>query len=749
MKIAAFIPNLLAGIILTLPFASAYIPDASGGSLDLMDAATGIGGIRTIFVGDSTVVTLSDIAWSMSEGNSTSSTMVWETSVNGEVKASGVVELDGVDPDDLPTSIDAGSIVVDKTQLSTVEVSVSMEGGEPTSASGDYQTYGKGAAIAPLIVIILLALTTQMVELSLFSGIWLGASIITGSLADGFTTTIVEFLTGALANEGHVMVILFTMFLAGTVGMMQKSGGMLGFTNLISKYATTPRAGQFACIIVGIIIFFDDYANLLMTGEMMRPLLDVLFVSREKLSFIVDATAAPIASISPVSSWVGYEAGLVQDAIDVLLETNSELTIATSGFAVFLQSLRYSYYSLFMIGLIAMLIATQRDYGPMLIAERKVRVYERTDGGDGAAKGGKMEGTAHLAPKEDQPLLAFNMLIPILVLVIMVFWILVNTGSTGEPGQSFMSKIEGGDSYIALLYGTLGTAFVTIIFYLVQFTVPGTSALAMPTPANLKGLLSFSKAEDAPRFLMTLNDSIEAFLYGMARIFLAIVVLTLAWGCGSVMTAVGADRLFSSAIVGGGIPPEILPTLTFVIALLMALATGTSWGTMSILFPLLLVPTYEASDGNPEIFYATVSAVLGGAVAGDHCSPISDTTILASLACDTQLMAHVNTQAPYALWVIIFAILVGYIPMGYGAFPNIIGILLGWVCCALFVFFICVPVMSPTGRYDILTTLCCGKSTELQELAADCVKKVEGEAPKEAAGEEAADEEAAEVEKDA
>ena len=285
---------------------------------------------------------------------------------------------------------------------------------------------------------------------------------------------------------------------------------------------------------VGILIFFDDYANLLLTGETMKPLLDVLFVSREKLSFIVDATAAPIASISPISSWVGFEAGLVQEAIDTILERNggAELTIPEKGFGVFLESIRFSYYSLFMIGLIAMLIGTQRDFGPMLLAERRVRVYDRTDGGPKATSAAMEESEARKNdPKEDQPLLMHNFLVPIILWVILVFVILVNSGSSGDGSQTFIEKIEGGDSYVALLYGTMGTALITMILYLLQITVPGTGTLAMPTPSNLMDMLPWRKAaveergDKPPRFLMTVDESIESFLFGMARIFLAIVVL--------------------------------------------------------------------------------------------------------------------------------------------------------------------------------------------------------------------------------
>lgn len=214
------------------------------------------------------------------------------------------------------------------------------------------------------------------------------------------------------------------------------------------------------------------------------------------------------------------------------------------------------------------------------------------------------------------------------------------------------------------------------------------------------------------------------------------------------MESIGVDRLFATWIIGGAIPFQVLPMLTFLIALLMALATGTSWGTMAILFPLILVPTYEASGGNAEIFYATTSAVMGGAVAGDHMSPISDTTVLSALACDVTLMGHVTTQAPYVFWIVFFCIVFGYIPVGYSAYPNFVGLLLGWASCALFVYFICVPIISPTGRWDIITMLCCGHSDELKELGSDCIKKSNGETLIGSEGDEEHDDDGDELEKE-
>jgi Na+/H+ antiporter NhaC len=179
-----------------------------------------------------------------------------------------------------------------------VEILLQIDDDE-AGTDGEYEVYRSGVSLIPLVFILIMALTTHMVELSLFCGVWIGAWIVTGTLADGFRDTLNVYILDALADYGHVYVILFTVFLSGTVGMMQKSGGMLGFTREVAKIATTPRTGELACFCVGVIIFFDDYCSVLLAGETMRPLMDLLCISREKLSFVVDATSAPIASISP------------------------------------------------------------------------------------------------------------------------------------------------------------------------------------------------------------------------------------------------------------------------------------------------------------------------------------------------------------------------------------------------------------------------------------------------------------------
>jgi len=220
-----------------------------------------------------------------------------------------------------------------------------------------------------------------------------------------------------------------------------------------------------------------------------------------------------------------------------------------------------------------------------------------------------------------------------------------------------------------------------------------------------------------------------AFLVGMEKIFGAMVVLTLAWATGAIMQAVGLNRFFGDVLTNEALDYRMLPTLTFIVSVLIAFATGTSWGTMTIMFPLVLVPAYEASNGDANIFYGVTAAILAGAVAGDHCSPISDTTILSSMASECQLMSHVKTQGPYALMVALWSILVGTIPSGYESFSNGISLLLGFVFMAFHVVFTSEFAINKTGRFDIFTEIylrCFDRKNEfLLQLKADVVKAYE------------------------
>ncbi|CAJ1935026.1 unnamed protein product [Cylindrotheca closterium] len=698
------------------------------GSVVLTDVDTGISDLRTIFTDDEIAVSLDGLEWESNGGNTTDGLLFYKTYLDGELMSEGNMTLGDVGRE-LPSGLDAGTVKATAGGRHTIEVIVTSGEAEAVT-DREVESYAAGVSILPLLVILVLSVTTNMVELSLFSGIFVGACIVAGEINQGFKDTVEDFILNALADVGHGYVFLFTFFLSGLVAMLERSGGMLGFTRYISQYATDARRGQVAAFVVGVVIFFDDYANTLLAGQSMRPLVDSLFVSREKLAFFVDATAAPIASISPVSSWVGYEVGLIQDEIDAISERfGGDITIDGSGMALFLASIKYRYYPIFMLLLIIGLIATQRDFGTMLIAERKTEVYKRTDGGDGGTSGAAGSMGDENAPRQDQPLKTYNFALPIIVLVFLIFYTLVQTGDDGSGEQDFMDKIESSDSYQALLWSTIGTALVTLIFYLVQFTKDG--SLIVPSGSDIKdAFFGSSEESDEPkaRSILSVRDSLESFIIGMGRVFPACIILTLAWASGSLMKAVGCDRLFAAWIVGG-VDPSDLPTLSFLISLFMALATGTSWGTMGILFPLIMVPTYIASNGDEEIFTATVAGVLSGSVAGDHMSPISDTTVLSSLATECGLMEHVGTQAPYVLVVVIISILFGTLPIGKGAWPNFVGVILGILVLVAFIFGICKPVLSPTGAWDPITLLFqkIAKTEGLEKLQKDTIRAASGE----------------------
>eukprot|EP00586_Coscinodiscus_wailesii_P000368 CAMPEP_0172487608 /NCGR_PEP_ID=MMETSP1066-20121228/16735_1 /TAXON_ID=671091 /ORGANISM="Coscinodiscus wailesii, Strain CCMP2513" /LENGTH=792 /DNA_ID=CAMNT_0013254313 /DNA_START=67 /DNA_END=2445 /DNA_ORIENTATION=+ len=717
----------------------------SEGSVKLDDVATEFQDIQTIFNGKEFAVSV-DLAWSESENViNTTSTLKWIMYVDGVKSSFGEEAIDNTRT--LPGSISTGEGVVNKSGEHTISVEVTFND-ETISTERKYQSYAGGVSVLPLIALLFLAVTTQMVELSLGFGVFIGACMVAGNLKDGFKSTLDNYFLLAAADIWHMYVLFFGLFMSGLVGMIQKSGGLAGFTRFMGQFARTSRTGQAIAMCTGFVIFFDDYANILVAGAAMRPILDSLSVSREKLAFIVDATAAPVASLVPISSWVAYEVGLIQDEINniiVAIGGEENLTIEKSAFSVFLRTIAYRYYSIFMLLFMAMLIISQRDWGPMLIAERKVIVYGRKDGGPGKslATASETEELSKNAPSPDTPQRAWNMLVPMLVLVFYIFYIMFQTGSQSAPTSSFIDIISYSDSYSALLWGTMGAALTTLILYMMQFKKDG--QLVRPTLStffpkfNAKNTTTRTEAnwnddEDdkyPPKFLMTPREAMDSFLIGMGKIFPAVIILTLAWASGSIMKAVGLNRLCSQLIVGSSLDPGMLPTISFIVSVFIAFATGTSWGTMAIMFPLMLRPSYIVSNGDPEIFYGVIAGVLSGAVAGDHTSPISDTTVLSSMATECGLLEHVKTQGPYALVAIVWAIIVGTIPVGMKAYNTGVAILMGFIVNLIFILVIAVRVINPTGKYDLFTEIVLSfrHNDELAEIRKDVVTAYETQIP--------------------
>lgn len=721
----------------------------------------------TLFAEENFTVT-AVLEWSeLDTAYSQGDVLYWQLSLNDEFYSSGTESVNSSRV--LPSEIDCGEVIVGETGTVSITVEVSLDStfsDSSVTSSGDAsaQAINRGASIVPLIIVLVLAIALQKVEIALVLGVFVGSCMVSGDLINGFRGTFSTYLLNSVSDVDHQFVILFSLFLSGLVAMMQRTGGANGLTTILVKIAKTSRWAQVIALCSGVLIFFDDYTNTLVIGNTMRPILDN-FVSREKTAWITDATSAPIASISPISSWVGYEVSLIQTELDRIIDDNGGVApegLPTNGYAVFLQTISYRYYPVYLIVFQLSLALMQRDFGPMLIAERKVFVTGRTDGGDGAMKGASANLQEIEVPK-GTPIRAYNMLIPIALLIFFVFWLLVTTGrESSDADADFLTVIQNSDSYTALLIGTVGTAACSMVLYAFQFTKNG--RIVPPTPKALWALLNPCKkkhpepattteeamdddkigivenqanlekhqddaedrvhssangeensgsaytsqsselSDDLPKPLLGPVEAFEVFIRGIINLFPAIIVLVLAWTIGSIMTDVGCDRLFSRAIENN-FNVGYLPTITFIISAFMAIAMGSSWSVMTIVFPLVTRPAWIASEGDLNIFYGTMAAVLAGSVLGDHASPISDTTVLSCLASRCDLTAHVRTQAPYAATIGIVSIICGTIPVGTGGYDTGAGMGVGIAVTIAVAFLLGAPVRCPSGRFDILTEL--------------------------------------------
>ncbi len=497
-------------------------------------------------------------------------------------------------------------------------------------------------SLLPPLIAIGIALLFKRVIPSLFLGIWIGAWTAAGGVMgwwSGLLASIEIYILEALADPDHGAIIIFSLMIGGMVGIISKSGGTQGIVNKITSLASSPRRGQLATSLLGIAVFFDDYANTLVVGNTMRPVTDRLRISREKLAYIVDSTAAPVACLAFVTTWIGYEVGIIGEAV-TQIDGFSE-----AAYSIFLGSILYSFYPILAIVFVFSVALSRRDFGPMYRAEVRARttgkVYSDTAKIDEASEG------EELAPKAGKPQRAVNAVIPILVLVGTV---LAGLYATGE-GESLRDIIGSANSYTALMWGSLLGVLVA-------------AGLALG------------------QRILSLEETVEAWYGGLKSMLFAMIILLLAWSLSSVTEVLHtADYLV--ALVGDALHPGVVPTLVFLLAAATAFATGSSWGTMGILMPLtvplvwaVLEANGSANPDNYHIIYSTVSAVLAGAVWGDHCSPISDTTILSSMASGCDHIDHVRTQIPYALLVGGVALLFGTLPTGFG-FPWWASLLLG------------------------------------------------------------------------
>ena len=552
-------------------------------------------------------------------------------------------------------TLTAGSheVVIERASLSSGTHSV-VASSRGVVAQAEVRVLPGWLSLLPPLLAIGLAIAFKDVLLSLFLGVFGGAMVLNGwNPLTSLARTIDQFIAPTLTDGGQASILVFTLLLGGMVALVTRSGGTHGIVERLRSFATTAVRGQVATWLMGVLIFFDDYSNSLIVGSTMRPLSDRLKISREKLAYIVDSTAAPVASVVPFSSWIGFEVGLIAAAV-------TALGLPFDGYNLFLSSIPFRFYPIFALVLGFTIAVSGRDFGPMWKAERRARTTGKVSDDDATPLSDF--GAEKLAPPEGAPRRALNAFVPILGIIVITVLGLWLTGRAGLVRADYGSASEwtrailgNSDSYKALLWASLGGVILAALLPLAQR-------------------------------ILTFAQTMEAMVEGFKSMLLALIVLTLAWSIGSVCTELHtADYVVR--LTEAVLSPQWLPAIVFVLSALIAFATGSSWGTLSILMPLV-IPIAHAVAGSAgmavtdatysTVLVGTISSVLAGSVWGDHCSPISDTTILSSTASGCDHIAHVRTQIPYALGAGLLGIVVGDIPTAYGMSPWI-SLLLGSV----------------------------------------------------------------------
>ena len=449
-------------------------------------------------------------------------------------------------------------------------------------------------ALIPPIVAIVLALITKEVYSSLFIGIIVGGLFYSNFSFVGTLTHIFnDGLIAQLSDAYNVGILIFLVFLGIIVALMNKAGGSAAFGRWASEHVKSRVAAQLATILLGCLIFIDDYFNCLTVGSVMRPVTDRQNISRAKLAYLIDATAAPVCIIAPISSWAAAVSGFAPEG--------------TNGLMLFIQAIPYNYYALLTIVMMVSIVILKIDYGPMAKHEENAlngdifTVERMTDADDTQVKG---KGNV------------IDLVLPILALVIACVIGMIYTGGFFD-GESFVNSFANSDASVGLVLGSFMALIITLIFYLVRRILP-------------------------------FKDCMDCITEGFKAMVPAMTILALAWTLKGMTDSLGAAEYVAGIVESSqGSFLNFLPAIIFLIAVGLSFATGTSWGTFGILIPITL-KAFPLTGGNP-LAIICVSACMAGAVCGDHCSPISDTTIMSSAGAQCNHIAHVSTQLPYAL----------------------------------------------------------------------------------------------------
>ena len=512
--------------------------------------------------------------------------------------------------------------------------------------------YGALTLLPPLVAIVL-AFITRNVIFSLFMGIFTGTFMVNISGENIFYAFFGAFvdmsskMVGSLADSWNAGIVLQVLTIGGMIAVITKMGGPRAIAQKLAQRAKTPATAQIYTWIMGFFIFFDDYANSLIIGPIMRPVTDKLKISREKLAFIIDSTAAPIAGLALISTWVGYELSLIKDAYVAIGQPD------VNAFAIFVETLPYRFYNILMLAFVFFSAYTLREFGPMHTAA--VRAYETGHVSNPKTTSSVMnQENSFMLPKEDREYSIYNAIIPILVLIVVSIVGFYINGKASLEGD-VLKAVEANPFSFNSIRDCFGAADASIVIF---------------EAALLSSLVAIGMGLQQKIF--DLHEAIETWVFGVKALVITAVILILAWSLSAIMKELGTAT-YLVTILSDSTPQFILPTVIFILGSIISFSTGTSYGTMGILMPLTIplanaVGIHTGLEGNELSTYTilNVGAVLTGAIFGDHCSPISDTTILSSMASSCNHMDHVSTQLYYALFVGVVAILFGFLPAAFG-----------------------------------------------------------------------------------
>jgi Na+/H+ antiporter NhaC len=490
-------------------------------------------------------------------------------------------------------------------------------------------------AIAPPVVAIVFAFATGKLVLSLGLAVVLG-----GLLAAGFhpffsaTRVVVDYgWRATFTDASKLWIFVFTTCLIGLVGLITRAGGIQAIVDRLARVAKGPRSAQFATFFLGWAVFFDDYANTILVGGTMRPLSDRMRISREKLSYLVDSTSAPIAGVAVISTWIGYEVGLLGDAA-------RSLGLGMDGYEVFFRSLPFRFYCYFTLAFVFFLIWTGRDFGPMLRAERRAARTSEVLGPDAVPLS---SGSTDAALVKDG--VQRSVWVAALPIGIVLF------------GTLFGLLWDGGG--LAAVVASPGALFSFTTWRQAFGAADSTQVLGLATLTGAAAAFALVLG----RKLLTPREAVSAFWTAARTMGVALVILTLAWALKAACDDLGTSELLVAGL-RDVLDPRLLPLIVFLLAGVVAFSTGTSWGTMGILIPTAAPLAYHLAG--PEGMFLTLAAVLDGAIFGDHVSPISDTTVMSSIATGSDHLDHVRTQLPYATVTMGVALIFGYAWNGMG-----------------------------------------------------------------------------------